>query len=57
MDTKRSSINTALAEKLVLELAGSLPMLKKWRSKSLHQIITQTKLDYFLKRPQREKEI
>lgn len=35
------------AEKLVEELAGSVPVPKKWKSKDIDQIIEQAKDEYF----------
>ncbi|KKS14084.1 hypothetical protein A2617_01345 [Candidatus Daviesbacteria bacterium RIFOXYD1_FULL_41_10] len=35
------------AEKLVEELAGSVPMPKKWKGKNSNQIIEQAKNEYF----------
>lgn len=35
------------AKKLVEELAGSVPMPKKWKGKNIDQIIEQAKDEYF----------
>lgn len=35
------------AEKLVEELAGSLPVPEAWKGKDVDEIISQTKEDYF----------
>lgn len=35
------------AEKLVEELAGSVPMLKKWKGKNIDWITEQAKNEYF----------
>ena len=35
------------AEKLVEELAGILTMPKKWKSKTLDQVIEDSKMEYF----------
>lgn len=38
------------AEKLVEELAGSVPVPAKWRGKNIDQIIEESKNDYFRKK-------
>lgn len=44
---KNGSLTITPARKLVEELAGSLKMPKKWRGKSLDEIIEQSKQEYF----------
>ncbi len=44
---ENGSLNITPAEKLVEELAGSVPMPKKWRGKKLDHIIEEAKDEYF----------
>lgn len=44
---ENGSLKLTPAEKLVEELAGSVPVPKKWRGKNLDQIIEEARVEYF----------
>lgn len=44
---ENGSLNITPAEKLVEELAGSVPMPKKWKGKNINLIIEQARDEYF----------
>ncbi|MEK7617064.1 MAG: AbrB/MazE/SpoVT family DNA-binding domain-containing protein [Patescibacteria group bacterium] len=49
---ENGSLKITSAERLVEELAGSVPMPKKWRGKDIDEIIEEARNEYFSKKYQ-----
>lgn len=49
---ENGSLKITSAEKLVEELAGSIPMPKAWKGKNIDQIIEEARDEYFKKKYQ-----
>ena len=49
---ENGSLKITSAERLVEELAGSVPMPKKWKGKDMDEIIEEARNEYFSKKYQ-----
>lgn len=49
---ENGSLKITSAEKLVEELAGSIPMPKEWEGKDIDQIVEEARNEYFRKKYQ-----